>query len=38
MFKFINTDGKLSFIINNSVAQANAIYLSSSLLSRACKV
>ena len=32
IFKFINTDGKLSFII------ISVVHLSSSLLSRACKV
>ena len=38
MFEFINTDGKLSFIINNSIAQTNGVQISSSLLNLAYKV
>lgn len=38
MFEFINTEGKLSFIINNSVALGNGIHVSSSLLNLAYKV
>lgn len=38
MFEFINTDGKHSFIINNSIAQTNGLQISSSLLNLAYKV
>ncbi len=38
MFEFINTEGKLSFIINNSIAQNSGIHISSSLLNLASKV
>ena len=38
MFEFVNTEGKLFFIINNSAAQVSGIHVSSSLLSLAYKV
>ncbi|NQS71266.1 MAG: YfiR family protein [Desulfobulbaceae bacterium] len=38
MFEFIITEGKLSFIINNSKAQACGLRVSSSLLNLALKV
>ena len=38
MFEFVTTEERLSFIINNSQAQANGVHISSSLLNLAYKV